>query len=157
MHKAYNDETLPPYGLPDNKTQSAMQSSTSPGGGSANELRLQDANDSMQWFLHASRDLRVQVAHDENETIGVDSDETAGATYQTSVGGAESTSIGGDQSVTVAASPFDRRHRMASVLVDTAAGGGLRARLEVPFLDASVARQVADRLAADAAATRFEW
>lgn len=61
------------------------------------------------------------------------------------------------QSVTVTASPFDRRHRMASVLVDTAAGGALDARIEIPFLDAETARLVAARLAADAAATRFEW
>jgi putative membrane protein len=61
------------------------------------------------------------------------------------------------QSVTVAASPFDRRHQMASVLVDTAAGGALTAKMEIPFLDADTARTVAARLAADAAATRFEW
>jgi putative membrane protein len=61
------------------------------------------------------------------------------------------------QSVTVMASPFDRRHQMASVLVDTAAGGVRDAKIEIPFLDADTARIVAARLAADAAATRFEW
>jgi putative membrane protein len=61
------------------------------------------------------------------------------------------------QSVTVTASPFDRRHGMASVLVDTAAGGGLDARMDIPFLDADTARDVAARLAAQAASTRFEW
>jgi putative membrane protein len=61
------------------------------------------------------------------------------------------------QSVTVSTSPFDRRHGMASVLVDTAAGGTLDAKLEIPFLGADTAALVAARLAADAAATRFEW
>lgn len=61
------------------------------------------------------------------------------------------------QSVTVTASPFDRRHGMASVLLDTAAGGGVDAKMEIPFLDAGVACEVAARVSANAAATKFEW
>src|SRR5262249_12344890 len=61
------------------------------------------------------------------------------------------------QVVALGASPFDRRHGMATVVVDTAAGSGPGARMEIPFLDAATARALADRLAAEAAGTRFEW
>jgi type VI secretion system secreted protein VgrG len=101
LHKAYNAETLPPYALPANKTQSALQSSTSPGGGSTNEIRLQDGNGGMEWFLHASKDLDVVVAHDEKETIGVDATEVVSATFTATVGGNETGTVKGNQSVTV--------------------------------------------------------
>ncbi len=101
LHKAYNQETLPPYGLPANKTQSALQSSTSPGGGSTNEIRLQDGNGGMEFFLHSSKDLAVVVANDENETVGVDAAETVGATFTSSVGGDETGSVGANQSISV--------------------------------------------------------
>lgn len=61
------------------------------------------------------------------------------------------------QCVAVTASPFDRRHGMSSVVVDTAAGSTIETRMEIPFLDAAVARGVARRVAAQAAATRFQW
>ena len=102
IHKAYNQETLPPYAQPANKTQSALQSSTSPGGGSTNEIRMQDGSGGMEWFMHASKDLNVLVANDENETIGVDASESVGAVLKTVVGASESGSVGGNQAVTVA-------------------------------------------------------
>ncbi len=101
FHKAYNMETMPPYDLPSNKTQSALQSSTSPGGGSTNEIRLQDGNGGMEWFLHASKDLNVTVANDENETVGVDAVESVGNTMTTNVGADESGTIGANQSLSV--------------------------------------------------------
>jgi type VI secretion system secreted protein VgrG len=101
IHKAYNQETMPPYAQPGNKTQSSMQSSTSPGGGSTNEIRMQDGNGGMEWFLHASRDLAVVVAHDENETIDVNAEETVGEVMQANVGGDETGTVGGNQSMSV--------------------------------------------------------
>ncbi|MCC6873956.1 MAG: hypothetical protein IT378_06565 [Sandaracinaceae bacterium] len=94
---------MPPYEQPANKTQSALQSSTSPGGGSTNEVRLQDGNGGMEWFLHASKDLNVVVGNDENETIDVDAEESVGAVLSTVVGGDESTSVGGNQTLSVTA------------------------------------------------------
>jgi putative membrane protein len=56
------------------------------------------------------------------------------------------------QVIAVRESPFDRRHGMASVVVDTAAGGGLGARMSIPFLDAATAQALARRLAVAAGA-----
>lgn len=117
LHKAYNDETMPPYGLPANKTQSALQSSTSPGGGSTNEVRLQDGSGGMDWFLHASKDLNCQVANDENETIGVDSSESVGSTQSRSVGGDETGTIGGNQSISVSVGAATETNGAKSVTI----------------------------------------
>lgn len=101
FHKAYNQETMPPYALPANKTQSALQSSTSPGGAGTNEIRLQDGNGGMEWFMHASKDLAVNVANDENETVGIDATETVGNEYRATVNGDEGGTIGGNQVLSV--------------------------------------------------------
>jgi putative membrane protein len=61
------------------------------------------------------------------------------------------------QVVALGASPFDRRHGMASVVVDTAVGGGADTGMQIPFLDAQVARAVAGQLATRAAVTPFAW
>ncbi len=57
----------------------------------------------------------------------------------------------------ISSSPFDRRHGMATLIVDTAVGGAMGASLQVPYLGADVARALQDRLAAEVAATRFRW
>ncbi len=100
--KAYNRETMPPYELPANLTQSALQTSTSPGGGSTNEIRLQDGNGSMDWSLNASKGLVVKVQNNSSETIGVDSSETVGAVSSVTVGGADDITIGANQAIAVA-------------------------------------------------------
>jgi len=101
FHKAYNQETMPPYGLPANKTQSSLQSSTSPGGGSVNEIRMQDGSGGMEFFAHASKDFETSVTNDENETVGVDATESVGNTYTSAVGVDETGTIGGNQSISI--------------------------------------------------------
>lgn len=59
------------------------------------------------------------------------------------------------QAVSLDESPFDRRHRMAVVAVDTAGGGEDRVR--IPFLGRDVAGGLYVRLAAEAARTEFKW
>ncbi|MBB6092631.1 putative membrane protein [Povalibacter uvarum] len=50
------------------------------------------------------------------------------------------------QSVHFAESPFDRRHRMASVSIDTAGGGAMRDNIHIPFLPEQIARALMVRL-----------
>jgi putative membrane protein len=61
------------------------------------------------------------------------------------------------QAVMLRESPFDRRSAMARVRVDTAGAGELSNRVDVPYLDRSVARALAARLSAAAAGTEFRW
>jgi putative membrane protein len=60
------------------------------------------------------------------------------------------------QVVTRRENPFDRRHGMASVDVDTAGSGG-GAALHIPYLARHTADALSAQLAAAAAATRFSW
>ena len=54
-------------------------------------------------------------------------------------------------------SPFDRRHEMASVRVDTAGAGRTGHRLELRYLGFEAARAVHERLAHEAGSTSFRW
>ena len=101
LQKLYNRETLPPYDLPANLSQTALQSASSPGGGGTNELRLQDSDGSQAFAVHAQRDFMFGIGNNATETITVNSDETFGATLETNVGINEDVKIGGDQKVTV--------------------------------------------------------
>jgi putative membrane protein len=61
------------------------------------------------------------------------------------------------QSVTLLESPFDRRARMSGVRVDTAGAGERSHRVDVPYLDVSVAHALLRRLSTAAARTDFYW
>jgi putative membrane protein len=61
------------------------------------------------------------------------------------------------QAVSVHESPFDRRHGMATLLVDSAGGSDAPHRVEIPYLPREVAGRLRDRLAAAAASTAFRW
>jgi type VI secretion system secreted protein VgrG len=104
MQKLYNRLTMPPYALPANKTQSALQSSTSPGGGSTNEVRLQDGNGGMEASIHASKDFSLVAGNNLEEKVDVDAKEDVGLELKTLVGASESVTVGGRQGVSVAGS-----------------------------------------------------
>jgi putative membrane protein len=53
------------------------------------------------------------------------------------------------------ASPFDRRHHMARVRVDTAGGGGFR--IDIPYLPEDTADRLHAELSGVAARTAFQW
>jgi len=61
------------------------------------------------------------------------------------------------QAVMLLESPFDRRHRMASVDVDTAGAVDLGHRLGVPYLARDVADGLRQQLTRHAARTSFRW
>jgi phage baseplate assembly protein gpV len=66
----YNANNLPPYTLPDNKTQSGIKSLSSKGGGGANELRFEDLKGSEQVYLNATKDLVVNAANNATLSVG---------------------------------------------------------------------------------------
>ncbi|QSQ11631.1 type VI secretion system Vgr family protein [Myxococcus landrumensis] len=101
MQKVYNAETMPPYALPDNLMQSALQSSSTPGGGGTNEVRLNDGNGGMEFFIHAQKDLSLQAGHNLTEQIAVDEAVQVTSDSTSSIGVTEDVSIGGDQSASV--------------------------------------------------------
>ena len=80
-----NANTMPPWTLPDNKTQSGVLTRSTPKGGydNANALRFEDKKGAEQLWLHAEKDQLTEVEHDEDKWVGndrrktVDRDETS--------------------------------------------------------------------------------
>jgi type VI secretion system secreted protein VgrG len=68
----YNANNMPPFSLPDNKTQSGILTHSSAGGGSANYnmLRFEDKEGSEEIFVQAEKDLNAVVEHDETRKVG---------------------------------------------------------------------------------------
>jgi type VI secretion system secreted protein VgrG len=67
----YNADNMPPYSLPDNKTQSGVKSRSHAGGGSEdyNEIRFEDRKDGEQVLIHAQKDLREESEHDHDVQV----------------------------------------------------------------------------------------
>ncbi len=107
----------PPIALPANKTQSTIKSRSTPHGSGANEIRFEDKKDSEELYLHAEKDLSVEVENDATHSIGNDESRSVehdrktdighdesievGGNYQGSIGGNSSHTIGGTQDLSV--------------------------------------------------------
>ncbi len=83
----YNADQMPPFDLPEKKTQSGIKTRSTPGGGPSNfnSIRFEDKKGSEQLYIHAER----------NEDIVVEASKTE------SVGGDETIKIGRDRAETV--------------------------------------------------------
>jgi putative membrane protein len=65
--------------------------------------------------------------------------------------------VGKIQAVTQVETPFDRRSGMARVHIDTAGASERSHRVHIPYLARDAARDLHQRLAAQAAGTAFRW
>ena len=101
----YNGGHMPPYGLPDNKTQSGIKTQSSPGGNGFNELRFEDAAGKEEIYMHAQRNHTERVLNAHAQRVGSTQSVSVGSTQTTSVGGKRVVNVTGDQSVTVGAPP----------------------------------------------------
>jgi type VI secretion system secreted protein VgrG len=125
----YNADMMPPYKLPDNKTQSGVKSRSSKNGGPANfnEIRFEDKKGEEEVYMHAERDLTTKVERDESRevdrdrtttigrddtltvgrnrkaTVAMNDDETIGMNQTNTVGMSRTTTIGASDTLTVGA------------------------------------------------------
>ena len=65
----YNYDQRPPYTLPGEKTKSTIRSSSSNGGGGFNEIRFEDKQGAEEIYIHAQKDLNVQILDDERRSV----------------------------------------------------------------------------------------
>lgn len=74
----YNQRHMPPWSLPANKTQSGILTRSSQGGKAAhaNALRFEDKKGEEEVWLHAEKDQRIEVEHDESHWVGHDRSKT---------------------------------------------------------------------------------
>ncbi|MEZ4447379.1 MAG: type VI secretion system tip protein TssI/VgrG [Polyangiaceae bacterium] len=112
LGRLYNAQYTPPNKLPDNKTQSALQSMSTPGGGGHNEIRAEDSGGGEHVHVHAQKDMNVVIANNKTEKVttsaalgvGSNHSRTVGANSTLDVGANEQLQVGGSQTVSIGAS-----------------------------------------------------
>jgi type VI secretion system secreted protein VgrG len=72
----YNADNMPPYTLPDNKTQTGIKTRSSKGGNpdNFNEIRFEDKKGAEELHIQAERDMSTHVKR--NQSTSVDGDQT---------------------------------------------------------------------------------
>ncbi|MBK9374945.1 MAG: type VI secretion system tip protein VgrG [Holophagales bacterium] len=99
----YNADMMPPYDLPENKTQSGVKSRSSLGGGpkNFNEIRFEDKKGKEEFYQHAERNLTTVVEADEGRTVGGDRGTGIGGNDSRTVGKNDTHEVKGYQTVHV--------------------------------------------------------
>ena len=133
----YNADNMPPYALPDNKTQTGVKTRSSKGGGSANfnEIRFEDKKGSEELYFHAERNLTGEVEKDETRTVGenrtttihkddTETVETGNHTLTVSQGNREATVSMGNDKLTVSMGGVTHEvpvgtHKVDAMMVET--------------------------------------
>jgi type VI secretion system secreted protein VgrG len=65
----YNGENATPVSLPTNQTQSVIKTRSSPKGTAGNEIRLEDKKDAEEFYLHAQKDMKVEIENSLTTTL----------------------------------------------------------------------------------------
>src|SRR6059058_1010416 len=70
----YNYDNMPPYKLPDNKTQSGLKTRSTKDGSDKNfnELRFEDKKDKEEIYFHAEKDFNRVVENNDTLKVGFD-------------------------------------------------------------------------------------
>ncbi len=101
MGRMYNATAPPPYSLPDEAASSALQTATTPGGGSINEFRMGDSKGAEGMAFTASKDMSVDVKNNTTESVGANMTRSIGSNQKKNVTNSVTASVGGSQSVSV--------------------------------------------------------
>jgi type VI secretion system secreted protein VgrG len=108
LGRMVNAEAPPPEGLPAKKVRSAFGTQTTPGGGGANQLCLDDAAGSEGLNVNASQDYNERTENDKGtsvkgadvRSVGANHTAIVGIAHAVSVKGAQTYSVGGSRDVT---------------------------------------------------------
>lgn len=65
----YNGTNPTPVALPGMSSQSTIRSNSTKGGEGFNELRFEDKKDAEEFYLHAQKDMRVEIENDLSTTV----------------------------------------------------------------------------------------
>lgn len=97
----YNSLNTPPIALPDDKTCSVLASESSPGGGLANQIRLEDGRGRESLTLRSRRDLHTIADHDHSVRVSHDLTAQIGQNHTTFVGANQITAVTANADLTV--------------------------------------------------------
>jgi type VI secretion system secreted protein VgrG len=115
--RVYNADNMPPYALPDDKTQSGLKSRSTKGASADNfnEIRFEDKKGEEELYVHAEKNQTVVVENDQTITVGtskkdpgnrsvtVHNDEVleVGHDRNSTIGNDKSERVGGNKSIQV--------------------------------------------------------
>jgi type VI secretion system secreted protein VgrG len=93
--RVYNADNMPPYDLPDHKTQSGIKSRSSKGGteNNFNEIRFEDLKGKEELHIQAEKDMSTLVKHNQSTTVNVDRSVSVGGNHTVSVSGTQTTTV----------------------------------------------------------------
>ena len=100
----YNNENMPPFKLPDNKTIAGIKSNSSTGGGGYNEFIFEDKAGKELVRMNAQKDLKSTVENDETRSIANNRSTSVGGNDTLNVGDTLSITAGNKVEITVGAS-----------------------------------------------------
>lgn len=106
----YNEDHMPPWTLPANKTQSGLLTRSTKGGTpeNANALRFEDRKGAEEVWLHAEKDQRIEVEHNESHSVGNDRNKTVGHDETVEVKHDRTETVGNDETITVHGKRMER-------------------------------------------------
>ena len=101
LGRTYNATMVVPYGLPSAAATTTLQSATSPGGGSTNEIRMGDGAGKQEMFIHATKDQTVVVGGSATTNVSANETHDVNLSLIASIKASQSLSVGASQSVNV--------------------------------------------------------
>ena len=99
----YNAANMPPYALPTNKTQSGIKTRSSKGANATNfnEIRFEDKKGAEELYLHAEKDMKVEVENDRTKNVGKNETVTIGQNRNHTVDGTDTQRVKKTQDITI--------------------------------------------------------
>ena len=126
----FNGKNKLPYDLPANKTRTTLRTDTFEGTG-YNELRFEDKAGEEEVFIHAQKDMNLEVLNDRSKRVGTDQSEKIGNDKSIEVGGDHDEVISGNMSIAVGQNPLSALLMGKTKLLFDAAGTAL-SKLKIP-------------------------
>ena len=91
--RLYNGVFMPPYALPEGKTRTVLKSTSSPGGGGMNEIRIEDKAGSEEVMIHAQKNSRTVAANKSKKSVGNNDTSVVGASSSLAVAGNQAVKV----------------------------------------------------------------
>lgn len=101
--RVYNQDNMPPFDLPANKTQSGVRTRSSMSGtpDNCNEIRFEDKKGAEQLFIHAEKNQDIEVENDETHSVGHDRSKTIGNDETTQVVANRTETVGKNETIAI--------------------------------------------------------
>jgi len=136
--RVYNGDSMPPWELPANKTQSGILTRSSMGGAAANAnaIRFEDKKGSEQLWIHAEKNQDIEVENNETHWVGHDRTKTVDHDEITHVKHDRTETVDNNETITIGGNRTESVARTETITV-----GGSRSKSVGGAESATVATQ----------------